>query len=90
MNPNLINAAGCFAAAIYLAFCMKHTHRDDVNKMLLHFEWILLAALILVALDQLKDVINFGKSIRSIASFGVTILWISAFFFSRYLNMVYK
>lgn len=90
ISPSLINAIGCISAAIYLAVCMRKTHRDDVNKMLLNFEWILLTALILVALDQLRDIVNFGAGIRSVASLGVTILWISSFFFSRYLNMAFR
>ena len=90
ISPSLINSIGCFSAAIYLVLCMRNTHRDNTNKMLLNFEWILLAALILVGLDQLRDIVNFGETIKSFASVGVTAMWISSLFFSRYLNLAFK
>lgn len=90
MNPSLINAIGCMAAAVYLAFAMKNTHRDDADKMLLNFEWSLLASLILVGLDQLRDVINWIGGIPSLASFGITVMWISSLLFSRHLKVAYR
>jgi hypothetical protein len=90
MNPSLINAIGCFVAAVYLAVSMKNTHRDDADKMLLNFEWSLLASLILVSLDQIKDVVNLHENIPSLASIGVTSMWVSSFLFSHHLKMAYR
>ena len=90
ISPSLINAVGCLLAAVYLAFAMKNTHRDDADKMLLNFEWTLLASLILVGLDQLRDVINIIDGIPSMASLGTTVLWIASTFFSRHLKIAYR
>ena len=90
MNPSLINAVGCIAAAVYLAISMKNTHRDDADKMLLNFEWSLLASLLLVGLDQLRDVINLLEGIPSLEEVGVTVMWISSLLFSRHLKMAYR
>lgn len=90
INPSLINAIGCLLAAVYLAFAMKNTHRDDADKMLLDFEWTLLASLILVGLDQLREVVNIIEGIPSIASLGITVLWIASLLFSRHLKVAYR
>lgn len=90
MNPSLINAIGCFIAAGYLAFAMKNTHRDDADKMLLNFEWTLLAALILVALDELRNVLNVLGGVPSLASLGITVLWIASLLFSQHLKLQYR
>lgn len=89
ISPNLINIIGCVAAAIFLAYAMKNTHKDDADKMLLNFEWTLLAGLILVALDQLRDIANFDL-MPSMASVGVTIMWIASFLFSAHLKIAYR
>lgn len=90
ISPNLINIIGCVAAAIFLAYAMKNTHKDDADKMLLNFEWTLLAGLILVALDQLRDAINLLDAIPSMASVGVTIMWIASLLFSAHLKIAYR
>jgi hypothetical protein len=90
INPNVLNIIGCFAAAVYLAYAMKNTHKDDADKMLLNFEWTLLAGLILVALDQLRDAVSLLDSIPSMASVGVTIMWVASFLFSAHLKIAYR
>lgn len=85
-----INIVGGLSAAVYLAHAMKHTHGDDRCKNLIQFEWVYLASLVLMSLDQLHVFVTQRPDILSYASIGHTSVWVSAFFFSRHLETAYK
>lgn len=85
-----INIVGGLAAAVYLAYAMKHTHGDERCKNLINFEWVYLTTLALITLDQLHVLVTQRPEVLSYASIGHTSVWVSAFFFSRHLETEYK
>lgn len=85
-----INIVGGLAAAVRLAYAMKHTQGDDRFRHLIQFEWMYLVTLILSTIDQLSLLIAQRPDALSYASIGNTSVWVSAFFFSRHLERCYK
>lgn len=86
----LINAIGSFLSAAYLAYAMRHTTGDDRCASLIRFEWVFLAMLLITAIDQLRLFFTGVGVEGAYSPIGYTLIWVSAMFFGRHLQLQYK
>jgi len=87
---SLINAVACCASAAYLFSAMKATHRkNNVNFFIVKTEWVLLSVLIMLTLDQSRDIVNGLYGLYYSAEVWPSVVWVFSVWFSNYLKLEY-